>query len=68
MFFSQTLWDVKTSALKQHYKQIILNHYSPIPVFAASARYKQLFIAPGSAKKELLEFMMFLYFFEKTYM
>ena len=38
------------------------NHYSPIPVFAVSTRYMQLFISSNSDKKKLQEFTMLLYF------
>ena len=38
------------------------NHYSPLPAFAVSTRYMQLFISSNSDKKELEEFAMLMYF------
>ena len=38
------------------------NHCSPIPAFAVSTRYMQLFISSNSDKKKLEEFTMLMYF------
>ena len=38
------------------------NHYSPIPAFAVSTRYMQLFVSSKSDKKKLQEFTMLMYF------
>ena len=58
----QTLLFVKsTVSSSSSLKKWCQNHYSPLPAFAFSTRYMQLFISSNSDKKKLQEFAMLMY-------
>ena len=59
----QTLLVVKSTVSSSNImNRWFQNHYNPIPVFAVSTRYMQLFISSNSDKKKLQEFTMLMYF------
>ena len=62
LYFAGSLGRKKYIFLKQHYEQMMPEPLQPIPAFAVSRRYKQLFISSNSNKKKLQEFRMLMYF------
>ena len=61
MYFADSPGRKKYSFLKQQYEQMMPDPLHPIPAFAVSTRYMQLFISSNSDKKKLQESTMLMY-------
>ena len=66
LYFADSLGFKKTVSSSSKMNRWCEIHYSPIPAFAASTRYMQLFISSNSDKKKLQEFTMLMYFHSKV--
>ena len=62
LYLADSLGPKSTVSSSSNMNRWFQNHYNPIPSFAVSTRYMQLFIFSNSDKKKLQEFTMLMYF------